>query len=60
MPTGVGYTIKVPIRSLDAQDVKDAFAFYYNYQEKKAKLAKDSETTAMEAVISDLASWIRI
>lgn len=34
MPTGVGYTIQVPIRSLDAQDVKDAFAFYYNYQEK--------------------------
>jgi hypothetical protein len=34
MPTGIGYTVQVPIRSLDAQDVKDAFAFYYNYQEK--------------------------
>ena len=34
MPTGVGYTIQVPIRSLDAQDVKDAFALYYNYKEK--------------------------
>ena len=27
--------------------------------EKEAKLAKDSETTAMDAVVSDLASWIR-
>lgn len=34
MPTGIGYTIQVPIRSLDAEDVKSAFALYYNYQEK--------------------------
>lgn len=34
MPTGIGYTIQVPIRSLDAEDVKNAFALYYNYQEK--------------------------
>lgn len=34
MPSGIGYTITVPIREIDAQDVKDAFSHFYNYQEK--------------------------
>lgn len=34
MPVNVGYTIQVPIRTIDADDVKNAFANMYNYQEK--------------------------
>ena len=34
MPSGIGYTITVPIRQVDAQDVLDAFSYFYNYQEK--------------------------
>ena len=34
MPENVGYTIQVPIRTVDAEDVKNAFAKMYNYQEK--------------------------
>lgn len=34
MQTGIGYTITVPIREIDAQDVKDAFTHFYNYQDK--------------------------
>ena len=34
MPDTVGYTIQVPIRTVDADDVKNAFAHMYNYQEK--------------------------
>ncbi len=33
MPSGIGYTIQVPIRTVDAQDVKDAFSYIYRYQE---------------------------
>lgn len=34
MPSGIGYTITVPIRVTDAQDVLEAFSYFYNYQEK--------------------------
>ena len=34
MPDNVGYTIQVPIRTVDAEDVKNAFAQMYNYQER--------------------------
>ena len=33
MPSGTGYTIQVPIRAVDAQDVKDAFSYIYKYQD---------------------------
>lgn len=33
MPSGIGYTVQVPIRTVDAQDVKDAFKYFYNYPE---------------------------
>ena len=34
MPSGIGYTITIPIRQVDAQDVLDAFAYLNNYQDK--------------------------
>jgi hypothetical protein len=34
MPDNVGYTIQVPIRQVDVEDVKNAFAKMYNYQDK--------------------------
>lgn len=34
MPNNVGYTIQVPIRQIDAEDVKNAFAKMYSYPEK--------------------------
>ena len=34
MPVGVGYTVQVPIREIDSQDVKDAFCSFFNYPEK--------------------------
>ena len=34
MPDNVGYTIQVPIREIDAEDVKNAFAQMYSYQER--------------------------
>lgn len=34
MPVGVGYTVQVPVREIDAQDVKDAFCHFFNYPEK--------------------------
>lgn len=34
MPDNIGYTIQVPIRTVDAEDVKNAFAKMYSYQEK--------------------------
>lgn len=34
MPDNVGYTIQVPIREIDAEDVKNAFAQMYGYQER--------------------------
>jgi hypothetical protein len=34
MPDNVGYTIQVPIRQVDAEDVKNAFAKMFSYQER--------------------------
>ena len=34
MPDNVGYTIQVPIREIDAEDVKNAFAQMHGYQER--------------------------
>ena len=34
MPSGIGYTINIPIRQVDAQDVLDAFVYLNNYQDK--------------------------
>lgn len=34
MPSGIGYTITIPIRQVDSQDVLDAFCSLNNYQEK--------------------------
>jgi len=34
MPDNVGYTIQVPIREIDAEDVKNAFAQMYSYQDR--------------------------